>query len=611
MADSLISSLVSEANAIEPKSIIRKQHSGAKRKATNAAIVLVFLTIIISTLFILIPDCKTVFFPEYDPPLDIPIQLAGNFGEVRNKHWHLGLDIRTNGKENLPVRSVADGWVSRVTVSADGYGNAIYITHNNNRTSLYAHLNSFMEPIEEYVAYIQQAKEQWSQDIRLPIGKFKVKKAMIIGQSGNTGFSDGPHLHFEWRNTVTGNIINPQLEVLKVRDNVPPLIEDVYWYNREAGSNIYNPQKLYGLTSLTANKEKSAKTMFVSSGLISLGISVVDKITSSPFNMGIYQVKVLLDDSCIYKFSMDSITQNNSRNVNSNIDYAEWQNSANCILLLSSWKNGIDETKQVSGNGLIYLGDGKVHYVNIETKDIAGNVSNYNFRLKYNGKKKVHQMPSPNFINGEKTSIKSENAIIYLPAGSFYDDVYFRISEIPVSDKNEVSAVVNLCQPNVPLQDSLVLRIKSRRQLSADEKKHAVVLIQDGADNLVHRGSWQESWFAARIGNLGKARIVIDTTPPSVKLLGWKNGQQFNTGNPVKIVVKDNLSVIRDIRAELDGRWIPLAQKENVFVFHINNKTIVSNQDQGRDKSVNQHVLMIRVSDIAGNITRNVFRFQY
>ena len=220
-------------------------------------------------------------------------------------------------------------------------------------------------------------------------------------------------------------------------------------------------------------------------------------------------------------------------------------------------------------------------------------------------------MPSPNFINGKKASLKTENAIVDLPAGTFYNDVYFRISETLVSDKKGISSVIDLSQPNVPLLDSLVLKIKCYRRLSAVEKKHALLLIQNGTDNLVHRGSWQGSWFAASIGNLGKARIIIDTIPPSIKLVGWKNSQQFNTGDPVKMVIEDNFSAISDLRAELDGRWIALEQKENVFCFRVKNKTLVSRQGPGSDKSVNQHVLMIRAKDLAGNITRNVFRFQY
>src|SRR5580700_4581846 len=62
-------------------------------------------------------------------PLDLPITLAGTFGEVRSNHFHTGLDIRTDSREGLVVHAAADGYISRINVSPYGYGNALYITH--------------------------------------------------------------------------------------------------------------------------------------------------------------------------------------------------------------------------------------------------------------------------------------------------------------------------------------------------------------------------------------------------------------------------------------------------------------------------------------------------
>ena len=81
-------------------------------------------------------------------PLNIPIQLAANFGELRSDHFHMGLDIRTQSKENLPVYAAADGYVSRIKIEKYGYGRAIYINHPNGYTTLYAHLNSFYPRLE-------------------------------------------------------------------------------------------------------------------------------------------------------------------------------------------------------------------------------------------------------------------------------------------------------------------------------------------------------------------------------------------------------------------------------------------------------------------------------
>jgi hypothetical protein len=553
----------------------------------------------------------TRVFPEYDSPLDIPIKLAGNFGEVRNDHWHLGLDIRTNGKENLSVRSVADGWISRVTISATGYGNAIYITHDNNRTSLYAHLNSFSDPVAGYVAAIQQQTEQWSQDIRMPRGKFKVKQGAVIGLSGNTGFSEGPHLHFEWRNTATGTSINPLLEVFKVSDDLPPVIEDVYWYSRTPGSDQFIPQKLYSITSSNSMEERSDKTHLVSSRLVSLGLIVVDKISSSPFNMGVYNAKVLVDGKSIYAFKMDSLAAGNSLNVNSSIDYARWQHSADCILLLSDCKNIYSGKDRVNGDGIIDLGDGNAHNVRIETKDIAGNTSNHEFILKYRANKKVPETKPPNFFAGRKATIKTEDAVVTLPPGSFDKDVFFSVTQASASDKKGTSPVISLCQPNLPLKDSLKLTIRSRRRLSEVEKKHAVLVLRNGAAGFVYKGSWNGNWFETLIGKLGEAKIVIDLVPPVIKLSGWKNRQKIGRGDGLKMVINDNLEIIRDVRAELDGRWVPLDRKDQVYTLRMVNRTPAANLNSGGNITGGVHVLMIRVSDVAGNITRNVFRFQY
>src|SRR6478735_5452758 len=135
-------------------------------------------------------------------PLNIPIQLAANFGELRTDHFHMGLDIRTQSRENLPVYATADGYISRIKIEPYGFGRAIYINHPNGYTTLYAHLNEFYPALEQYVKLQQYKQESWSVYLELPPGFFPVKKGDVIANSGNTGGSQGPHLHFEIRNTL-------------------------------------------------------------------------------------------------------------------------------------------------------------------------------------------------------------------------------------------------------------------------------------------------------------------------------------------------------------------------------------------------------------------------
>jgi len=144
-------------------------------------------------------------------PLNIPMQLAANFGAIRSNHFHMGLDLRTNSQENLSVLASADGYVSRIKVERYGFGNAVYITHPNGYTTVYAHLNTYFDALDAYVKERQYKDEKWEQDITFQPGQFPVTKGQLIALSGNTGGSAGPHLHFEIRDTKTEECLNPLL----------------------------------------------------------------------------------------------------------------------------------------------------------------------------------------------------------------------------------------------------------------------------------------------------------------------------------------------------------------------------------------------------------------
>src|SRR5690554_7228618 len=75
--------------------------------------------------------------------MDIPMVLAGNFGELRSNHFHTGIDIKTNQRTGYNILSVEDGYVSRIKISPWGYGHAVYVDHYNGLTSVYAHCEAF------------------------------------------------------------------------------------------------------------------------------------------------------------------------------------------------------------------------------------------------------------------------------------------------------------------------------------------------------------------------------------------------------------------------------------------------------------------------------------
>ncbi|PWT97961.1 MAG: M23 family peptidase, partial [Bacteroidetes bacterium] len=192
------------------------------------------------------PDYPKGYFRN---PLNIPITLAGNFGELRANHYHMGLDIKTNKVQNYPVYAAADGYISRVKIEPGGFGRAIYINHPNGYSTLYAHLNDFFPALEQYVTQQQYKQETWAIYIELPPNLFPVKKGDFIAYSGTTGGSQAPHVHFEIRRTSTDINLNPLLFGLPVADNIAPTITRIALYDRtksvyEQSPKIYPVKKI-------------------------------------------------------------------------------------------------------------------------------------------------------------------------------------------------------------------------------------------------------------------------------------------------------------------------------------------------------------------------------
>ena len=110
----------------------------------------------------------------------------------RDKRAHKGIDYAA--PTGTPVRTVGDGTIAFAGVQR-GYGNVIEVAHRNNKTTVFAHLSR-----------IDVKKGQ------------KVEQGAVIGAVGSTGFSTGPHLHFEFR--VDGEHQDP-LTIANERNTQP------------------------------------------------------------------------------------------------------------------------------------------------------------------------------------------------------------------------------------------------------------------------------------------------------------------------------------------------------------------------------------------------------
>ncbi|MCB0432591.1 MAG: M23 family metallopeptidase, partial [Mangrovimonas sp.] len=187
-------------------------------------------------LYILTILCQTSLlaqtnYPQdyFIDPLDINLVLAGTFAELRANHFHSGLDIKTQQREGLKVYACADGFVSRIKISHGGYGKALYITHPNGYTTVYAHLQKFAPKIEAYIKEHQYGQESYEIEVFPGAVELLVKQGDVVAYSGNSGGSEGPHLHFEIRDNEE-RPINPMLFGIDIKDTTKPIIKEVYAY---------------------------------------------------------------------------------------------------------------------------------------------------------------------------------------------------------------------------------------------------------------------------------------------------------------------------------------------------------------------------------------------
>jgi murein DD-endopeptidase MepM/ murein hydrolase activator NlpD len=248
--------------------------------------------------------------------------LSGCFGDIRINHFHAGLDLRTGGAEGKNVYAAAEGYVSRIKVQNGGYGNAIYITHPNGYTTVYAHLKELNETLQKFLIKNQYEKETWEIDFKLDPNMFTVKKGDIIALSGNTGGSGGPHLHFEIRDKEE-NALDPSLFGFKeLIDRAKPEIIQISLKCLSEDARINGS---FGLFNFNVIKLKnglySLPQKIYAKGKIGLEILTFDRSGNSLFRQGVSQILLKVNQEEVFNFRIDTLAFHNKLDMNVHVNY--------------------------------------------------------------------------------------------------------------------------------------------------------------------------------------------------------------------------------------------------------------------------------------------------
>ncbi len=533
-------------------------------------------------------------------PLNIPISLAGNFGELRPNHYHMGLDIRTNHRENLPVYAAADGYIAHVKVEPAGFGQAVYINHPNGYTTVYGHLNNFSPALAAYVKRQQYKQESWKVFLDIPPELFPVKKGELIAYSGNTGGSQAPHVHFEIRSTNDDVNKNPMLFAMPIKDNTVPVILRLAVYDRT--------KSIYEQVPRIFPVKKSVHGFIIPGGIItvhspqiSFGISAFDTESGTSNRNGIYEADLFENDNAVIGFQMDNISYDKTRNVNAHIDYKTKTNGGPYIQQLFQLYGYVNSIYHpVSGDGIIDLSDGSVHPMKVEVRDPLGNRSSLQYQVQYKpAGESTPEPPGKKFYPMMLDGYETNDCAFYLGEKCLYDSVHINYSSSVSLSADVVSNIHTIGAGFIPLQDSFLVRIKTNKSLSADQKNRTVMERSGGSKIDVKKVEWQNDWASARFRDFGNFELVVDDEPPMIVPFAFRDGA--NVGRAARIVfrVKDNMGSFKNFRAELDGKWLCFSNDKG--------KSFIYKFDEHCPRG--KHELKISVEDEAGNVAEKLFHF--
>jgi murein DD-endopeptidase MepM/ murein hydrolase activator NlpD len=528
-------------------------------------------------------------------PVGANIGIVANFGELRPNHYHMGLDCQTDHRENAPIYAAADGYIAKVKIEPYGFGRCIYINHPNGLTTVYAHLNAFEPALEKYITNEQYKLQKWKVFLDIPANLFKVDKGDYIAASGNTGGSQGPHLHFEIRDTKTDKCLNQLMFGLPIADNNPPEIIRLAMYDRSTSTFNQTPKtfslkKVNGIYTIVGNK------ITTSTNRVSFALTMQDKTSMSGNPNGVYGAAVFDNDKRISRFQIDSISYAETRYMNAHIDHRLKTSGGPYLQHLSplpGYENFIYTTDE--SRGIVHLEDGETHAIKIIVADANGNQSTLKFDIAAGSIAARQNISStqkftPNFINiFENSKVK-----FHLPENAIYDTVYFNYNEMPsATGKN----IYQLHNATVPVQ--CMYPVSIRENFAMEDTGKIVMERFYGSKKDFAKANFNNGWYTASFREFGNFQLLVDREPPNIVPIGFRDGMNAAGQSRIMFNIKDNTEDIVNFTALLDGKWLRFSNDKGInFIYKFDERC-----------TTGSHELKIFATDQVGNTAERVYRF--
>ncbi|WP_405572361.1 M23 family metallopeptidase [Winogradskyella sp. Asnod2-B02-A] len=546
-------------------------------------------------LLLLLLTCSTYAQSEYPQdyfrhPLDIPLVLAGTFGELRSTHFHAGLDIKTQQKQGLKVYSASKGYVSRIKVSHFGYGKAVYITHPNGYTTVYGHLKKFSKRLEDYIKLCQYEKESFEVEMFPGVEELLVEPNEVIAYSGNTGSSGGPHLHFEIRDNQE-RPMNPLLFGMQVKDSKPPYVSAVFAYPKDDQSTINGKNKRVPLR-LIPNKNGDYEVEKIKAhGTIGFGVVSNDKLDLAPNNNGVSNIQTFFNGNKSIEVDFKRFSFEEAKHINRYVDYDYYKSKKSKIQKLFIEKNNpLTLFKDTYDNGYVIVEDSTSSVYKMRIRDYHDNESWVTIPVEG----KLETIVRDNLDISNKSLVYSDKATkltsgfitVNFYKNTLYDDEYidFKVS----------SDTLFLGEDRIAMQKNFYINY----DLSHYKEDH-----QDQLFIARFYGNYKKPYYvsstrkgnilSARSKSLGTYALATDTVPPKITPINFQNKKWISKYRYLKVKITDDLSGISKYRATVNGKWILMEYdyKTNTLTHDFNDNIVNDTKNE----------LKIIVTDNVGN----------